>query len=1356
VDFYQIAERTSKGCLEIYPDFKVCRSKDFMIRGKAFYAIWDNDNQIWSTDEYDVRRLVDKELEEYRAERQKTWAGKIEIRSMLSFSTNIWKNYRSFLREMSDCSHQLDANLTFLNTEVKKSDYVSRRLPYPLEEGSLTAYDELMSTLYISSERAKLEWAVGAIIAGDAKHIQKFIVLYGEAGSGKSTFLNIVQKLFDGYCTAFEAKALTGNNNSFSTEPFKANPLVAIQHDGDLSRIEDNTKLNSIISHEDMTMNEKYKPSYTARSNAFLFMGTNKPVKITDAKSGIIRRLIDVMPSGDKIPSKKYHALMSQIDFELGAIAWHCLHIYREMGKNYYGSYRPLQMIYQTDVFFNFVESCYHIFREQDGATLTQAYDMYKQYCDEALVDFKLPRHKFREELKSYFKAFEDVARVDGKQVRSYYNGFLFHKFQVIDKPKEEEKPYSLVLDETESLLDKILANCPAQYTTDKETPEKKWSEVTTKLSDIDTTKLHYLRPPENHIVIDFDLKDDSGKKSMNLNLEAATKWPATYAEFSKSGSGIHLHYIYDGDINTLSRVYSDGIEIKVFTGASSLRRRLSKCNNSPVATIKNGLPLKGVKMINFDAVKSEKGLRDMIIRNLKKEVHPGTKPSIDFIWKILEDAYSSGMKYDVTDLRPKILAFANNSSNQADYCIKLVNKMHFASEQPSESPEEYKNEELLFYDVEVFPNLFIVAWKAEGKDKSPVKMINPSPTDIEELLKFKLIGFNCRRYDNHIMYARYLGWSNEQLFQLSQKIINNSRNCLFGEAYGLSYTDVYDFASAANKKSLKKFEIELGIHHQELGLPWDQPVPEDMWNKVASYCCNDVVATEITFHHLSGDWAARQILAELSGLTVNDTTNQHSTKIIFGNEQNPQSKFVYTDLSVMFPGYKFENGKSTYRDEEPGEGGYVYSEPGMYTDVAVLDVASMHPTSTEQLDLFGPYTKIYSEIKNGRVHIKRKEFDKVKLILDGKLSPFIEKLEKGTSTYTTKDLADALKTVINSVYGLTSAKFDNKFRDPRNKDNIVAKRGALFMIDLKHAVQEQGFQVVHIKTDSIKIPKATPKIIKFVMDFGKKYGYEFEHEETYSKFCLVNDAVYIAKTDKGEWTATGAQFAQPYVFKTLFSKEPIIFSDLYETKSVTSALYLDMNEGLPNVEVLEKVKEIRKDPDKKWSILDSNTANAWRHLTDEELDSRINEGHDYHFIGKVGAFCPVLVGSGGGILLREKDGKYYSATGAKGYRWLESEMIQELNKEECIDRGYYNKLVDEAVKDLAEYGDFEWFISESEQRVQEEIPIESDLFDLPWYAPCGKDMLCFECPKYEDMPFGPGCKEGHDLTDCCRLKERK
>ena len=1274
MDFYQIMEESAKGnVLKIYPDFRVCRSKDLMIRGKAFYAIWDEERGLWSTDEYDVQRFMDKELEERRIERAKTFDGRIEVKRMIHFSSNMLRNYKSFVREMADNAHPLDNHIVFSNTQTRKTDYVSHRLPYPLEEGPIPAYEELMSTLYKPAERAKLEWAIGAIISGDSRNIQKFIVLYGEAGSGKSTVLNIIQKMFEGYYTTFEAKALTSSSNAFSTEAFKSNPLIAIQHDGDLSRIEDNTKLNSLVSHEEMYMNEKYKPSYTARSNAFLFMGTNKPVKITDAKSGIIRRLIDVKPSGNKIPPKRYHNLMVQIDFELGGIAHHCLHVYNSMGKNYYSKYKPLDMIFQTDVFFNFIEENYHVFNEQDGVSLSQAYEMYKNYCEDSLVEYKLSKYKFREELKSYFNEFKEVKWINDKQVRSYYCGFLADKFKMADLKKDDAPPCSLVLDSTESILDNILADCPAQYATVKETPIKKWDEVNTKLSDLDTKKIHYILPPSNHIVIDFDLKDSKGEKSMELNLDAASKWPTTYTEFSKGGSGIHLHYIYDGDISRLSRIHSEGIEIKVFTGNSSLRRKLSKCNNSPILTINSGLPLKGETMINFDAVKSEKALRNLIEKNLRKEIHPGTKPSMDFIHKILEDAYTSGMKYSVVDLRPKILTFANNSSNQSDYCVKLVNKMKFASEEISDNSESYNSDDLIFYDVEVFPNLFVLVWKKEGG--TPVKMINPTAEQIGDLMRFKLVGFNCRRYDNHILYARYIGYDNQRLYELSQRIVNGSSNCMFGEAYGISYTDVYDFASAGNKKGLKKFEIELGIHHQELGLPWDQPVAEEMWATVADYCVNDVVATEAVFKHLAGDWAARQILAALSGLTVNDTTNSHSTKIVFGNEKNPQSEFKYTDLSEMFPGYKFENGKSIYRGEEVGEGGYVYAEPGMYGNVALLDVASMHPTSIEELNLFGPYTSVFSDIKNGRVFIKHKNYGSAKIILDGKLAPFIEEIENGTASYSSGDLSNALKTVINSVYGLTSAKFDNKFRDKRNIDNIVAKRGALFMIDLKHAVQEMGFKVAHIKTDSIKIPDATPEVIDFIMDFGSKYGYTFEHEDTYQRMCLVNDAVYIAKTGKGEWSATGAQFAQPYVFKTLFSKESIVFEDVCETKSVTTSIYIDMNENLSEGE------------------------------------------HDYHFVGKVGSFCPILPGRGGGVLLREKDGKYYAVGGTKGYRWLEAEMVKALHKEDDIDHSYYTALCDSAIDNMSKYGDVEWMYSTDV--VIDDMP--------PWCDKCNKEA-CKDC----------------------------
>ena len=1233
MDFYQIVVRETRKGVEVLPDFLVKHSGDLMIRGGAFYAIWDEEAGLWSTNELDVCRIVDRDL--YAKVDELKRQG-INARAILlsAYNSANWARFLRYCKDMPDMFRALDSTLVFASSPVRKEDWSSKRLPYDIAKGEIKSYDRLMSTLFAPDERMKLEWATGAILAGDARQIQKFIVLYGEAGTGKSTFLNILEKLFEGYWAVFDARSMVSQNNSFAAAAFRTNPIVAISHDSDLSRIEDNTLFNSIISHDELLINEKFRSPYPQRINSMLFIGTNMSVRITDAKSGLIRRLIDVNPTGERVPPAEYDALVSQIGFELGAIAYHCLNVYRKMGKNYYSNYKPHDMMIRTDIFYNFLIASFDMLKKRDGITLKEAWGLYKEYCNEAGLERKMNMHRFRDELRNYFDEFHEKYRAEGVELRSLFRGFKTQKLVYMSIP--EPDTVSVVLDQEESLLDTMLAEMPAQYASEDGIPLKKWANTKTKLKDLDTTKVHFVKPPTEHIVIDLDLRDDTGQKSPVLNLAAASKFPPTYAEYSQSGSAVHLHYIYAGDVRQLSRVYDDGIEVKIFYGDSSLRRRLSKCNNTPVAVISDGLPLKEKRMIDAEQMKSERGLRRLILRTLAKEIHPGTKPSIDFIDHILEEAYESGMPYDVTDMRQRILAFANSSTNHAEYCIKKVMTMKFSSDEVPQSSTAPADDRLVFFDVEVFPNLFVVCWKFAG-DASIVRMINPTPADIEDLVRFKLVGFNNRRFDNHMLYAKMMGYTNLDLFRLSQRIIKGERSAFFGDAYNLSWADIFDFSSI--KQSLKKFQIDLGLNHKELGLPWDEEVDHALWDTVVDYCANDVITTEEVFEDRRQDYVARQILAELSGLSINDTTQRHTARILFGDDRKPQDKFVYTDLSGLFPGYKYEAGKSTYRGEEVGEGGYVYAEPGMYSNVSVLDVASMHPTSIELLNLFGPYTKGYAQLKEARIAIKRGDYDAARKLFGGSLAKHLGNESNA------KALAYALKIVINIVYGLTSAGFDNPFRDLRNTDNIVAKRGALFMIDLKHAVQEKGYKVIHIKTDSIKIPDADNDIIQFVIDFGKKYGYDFEHEETYTKFCLVNDAVYIAKSVTGEWTATGAQFAEPYVFKTLFSGEKVTFDDLVQTKTVTTALYLDYEDG-----------------------------------------------QDPKFVGRAAGFVPVKPGTGGACLLREKDGKYHSASGAKGWYWKEAPTVKELGLEEEVDMSFYLKLANDAITAISKQGDYEWF----------------------------------------------------------------
>lgn len=1325
LDFVQVTHAINKNGVTVYPKFKVGKKcTDLMIRGGDFYAVWDEQNGKWSTDEDTVIFLVDQELREYAKKFPETGDNTVSVKFMWDSDSGVIDKWHKYCqRQMRDNFHSLDEKMIFANDPVKKDDYASKRLNYALEPGSTKNWDRLMGVLYSPEELHKLEWCIGSIVTGDSKTLEKFLVLYGAGGTGKGTYLKIVKMLFGDYQSAFSAKALGQSNNQFALEPFSNNPLVAIDFDGKLDRIEDNTRLNTIISHEDMIVNEKFTRTYTNHFKAFLMVASNSPVKITDAKSGLIRRLIDARPSGNKVTQSEYNRLMKKIPYELGAIACKCRDLYLE-DPEYYDNYRPEEMMGSTNEFYNYILDNSHIFEDQNNTTLKQAWELYKAYCTDANVTYPFSKIRFKEELKNYFNDFEERSRSAGKQIRNLYTGFVYAKGHVEDEEPEESW---LIFDKKESILDEILSDCPAQLANEAGNPRRKWENVRQMLKDIDTHLLHYVKVPLVHIVIDFDIPDpETGEKSLALNMEAAKQWPPTYAELSKSGQGIHLHYIYSGDPNKVSSVFEEHIEIKVFKGNSSLRRMLTLCNDMNVTTLTGGLPLKG-DSVTINDIQDEKHLRALVKKacvvdetGIPMEIHQHHKPNMDFIKKITDDAYQSGMSYDISDMRGSIvLGFAARSRHQSDYCLGLLDEIHWKSEDHEVSALDVVEEApIIFYDIEVFPNLFLVNWKFAGENEPVNRMINPTSQDIEDLMQYRWIGFNNRRYDNHLMYACFQGYTVPQLYSLSQKIINGEKNAMFASAYGLSYTDVYDYC--AKKQSLKKWEIELGIHHQELGLPWDKPVKEELWPKVAEYCDNDVIATEAVFNATQGDFTARKILAAIAGGSVNDSTNSLSTRFIFEGNKNPQSEFIYRFMGdeskivnrvheivdakgkswpvnpeytcmddhgrPVFPGYRFEKGKSTYRGVDPGEGGYVYSEPGFHGNVALLDIASMHPTSGRKEMIFGPYfTERFGNIVDTRLMIKHKDYDGARKMFGGALKPYLE------DESTAKGLAQALKIVINSVYGLTSAKFDNPARDKRNKDNIVAKRGSLFMVNLKHEVQDKGFKVAHIKTDSIKIPDATPEIIDFVMAYGKLYGYDFEHEATYERLLLKDKANYIAyDADHKYWTATGDKYARPFIFKPLFSNESLTFDDMCETKSVKTAIYLDLNEDLVDVTAEEKELKKWQTKYKKGEISDTTYEGEYKRLS-----KLIAKGHNYTFVGKVGNFVPIKEGCHGGLCMRINDaGTYGAVEGTKGYRWLEAEFVKENGLEDSIDSGYFKEQVDKVVMEsqILPGGDFEWF----------------------------------------------------------------
>ena len=1369
MDFFEITTSIKpNSTVEVIPNFKCTRVKDLIVKKGKFVAFYDEQTGYWSDDQDLLLDRLDEKLDEAYTNilKDDRFMGLKNNRRTDKFSlarSNYYKYLQDYFKLINDCNANIDINPTikFLNDEIKRKDYSTGPLDYAKEEGSTEYWDRMLGTLYDPEEQEKIEWMIGSIITGESRNIQKFFVFYGDHGTGKSTVMHLIEHLFPGYWCAFDAARIV-STSEFALDTLRTNPLIAIQHDGDLSRIIDNSKLNSIVSHETMTMNTKGKDPYPFTPRSMLIIGTNSPVNITDEKAGIKRRLIIVEPTGNKLKPKEYDEVYEHIiNYERGAVAYKCEQVFKTLGKKYYKDYEPDSMTRLTNALYNFLYDNYFDLVDMDYVTLNMLKRKYKDYVESNYVKRPIEGMLFREELKNFFNEYyRDMHLPDGQFLKDVYIGLKKEKFDDSKKFKKYiESEDSSTADwinfkcnnkDNISKLDLFLQDYPAQYATSDGIPEKRWDNVTTTLKDIDTSKMHYVMGPETLIEIDFDKKNKKGDKDIKLNLAEANKFPRTYAELSKSGQGIHLHYLYSGDSNELSRIFGEDIEIKVFTGKASMRRQLTYFNNEEIAKISDGLPLKekkGGKMLDQSALQTEQMMRRTIVKCLRNEIHGHHKPNMDFIYKILTDAYNNGVHFDLTDMYNDILNYAMESSSKSDYCLELLAKMPLKSDEPSEAVDDYGEEgKIVFFDVEIWPNLFIFGYKFLGGEKHI--LLNPKPHEIEFLVsnpQIKLVGFNCRKYDNHTVYAFMNGYNNEQLFKLSQKIIKSekgNRDAFFAEAYNLSYTDIYDYAK--KKQSLKKWEIELGIYHKEMDADWNSPLPEELWDKAKEYNGYDLDATEAVWNATQVDFTSREILADIAGGCVNDTDNMLTARLIFGKERKPQDAFYYRNLAEpvyhldpdqkeflndifpemmaethgeansllpYFPGYTYDKftGKSIYKGEEVGEGGLVRAVPGAYGFSKTFDVTSMHPHSLAAEYLLGIYTKVAYSLVQARVAIKHDDMEFLKTLFDGKLMKYL------TDDDQKSKLSTSLKTPINAIYGQTAAKFENKFKDPRNIDNIVAKRGALFMMDLRDAVIAQGYQIFHIKTDSLKVINPDEYIENFILTFGKRYGYSFEVEHEFEKICLVNDAVYIAKVTendgdwkkackkaaaKGEpeptrWTATGAQFQIPYVFKTLFSKEPITFDDVCNTINVSKGtLYLDFNEDLEDVRKYELMLDIfndaqcKVDIEKKYTKRDRGLMlDFFNDHTVDDLIRLINSGHSRQFIGKVGNFCPIKDGYGGAELVcLNEQGKFVSPSGTKDVRWMESSYVKEHHLEDKIDYNYFEKMCQDAINDISKY----------------------------------------------------------------------
>ena len=113
----------------------------------------------------------------------------------------------------------------------------------------------------------------------------------------------------------------------------------------------------------------------------------------------------------------------------------------------------------------------------------------------------------------------------------------------------------------------------------------------------------------------------------------------------------------------------------------------------------------------------------------------------------------------------------------------------------------------------------------------------------------------------------------------------------------------------------------------------------------------------------------------------------------------------------------------------------------------------------------------------------------------------------------------------------------------------------------------------------------------------------------------------------------------------------------------------------------------------------------------------------------------------------QDKEVQFDAVTGSKGYRWLEAEEVKLLGLEDKYDRNYFDKMIDDAIKQIQEFGSFDRFVDLSRPYVPPDdiSPAADD--NPPWsVVPCGDGKFndCLECPHYKGSDI---CGRGYSLA---------
>jgi hypothetical protein len=390
------------------------------------------------------------------------------------------------------------------------------------------------------------------------------------------------------------------------------------------------------------------------------------------------------------------------------------------------------------------------------------------------------------------------------------------------------------------------------------------------------------------------------------------------------------------------------------------------------------------------------------------------------------------------------------------------------------------QDDDLLFFDIEVFKNDAFVVFKDINKKLK--RVFHNNFVQLEKFIEGKtLIGFNNYFYDDKILQYMLELKTPEQIKWLNDRIIAGD-DVRFVNKRKFSSLDCFQQIDVS-RPSLKKIQGNFGrmILESSVSFDIDRPLSPDEFDDVLQYCMYDVDTTIAIYKERIKSYFRPKIslvdmLGKEDAITWNTTTI--SANLLLDKPLPKWSSIRIEEwmMQIVPPEVRElwlekESGSITIQmfdnDIQFGFGGLhgAHKTIKRAENVKLLDVTSMYPNIILLLNVLGTATEKYKAILQQRIAIKH--VDKI--------------------------LSDALKLILNSVYGNLRNKY-SMLLNPKAADSVCIY-GQIALFDLCKTIAP-FCTILNINTDGIIFIPHDDAYIEAYKEWEKDFSLQLEEKD--------------------------------------------------------------------------------------------------------------------------------------------------------------------------------------------------------------------------------------------------------------------